>query len=84
VSGYTFSFSCPDCGGDLEHRRSIRTSPTRSSAECWCSVCLIVWQLDLGATAIDTLAGMVLAASSDERRRDRAALALGNDLGAFQ
>jgi hypothetical protein len=52
VKGFQLSVSCPRCGGLLVHRCSEVTSVDRGWAEVWCEVCLIVWRIDVCATAV--------------------------------
>jgi hypothetical protein len=76
VTSYRFDVTCARCGSDLVDRdESEVPSPDRSTAEAWCSECLIVWRIEVALVPTDAMA--LLFEGSDEARRRRAGEALG-------
>jgi hypothetical protein len=39
VNGYTFDFTCPDCGSDLVHQAGGKSNGMLTQATCGCTVC---------------------------------------------
>lgn len=67
MNGYRFHLSCPDCGTELDNREDTSRvlSPTRTTAEAWCAVCMIRWQVEVGLAVLDELS------TGDWRQRAR-------------
>lgn len=39
MNGYTFDFTCPDCGSDLVHQAGGKSNGMLTQATCGCTVC---------------------------------------------
>lgn len=77
MTGFVLSVTCPRCAGPLVHRCSEATSPERGWAEVWCEGCLIVWRIDVCATAVQDSSHLL--DPNEAGRRERAGAAADNE-----
>lgn len=57
MNGYRFHLTCPDCGGVLDDREDTSRvlSPTRTTAEAWCAVCMVRYSVSVTVSVLDVL-----------------------------
>lgn len=84
LTGYSFTVTCPECGGELTHQRSVVCAPDRGYAEVFCPVCVRDWTVHVGLTPVEMYGQQLRAEASEQSRRNRAAAALDDDvMGLF-